>query len=849
MPNFDIERTLNLLNIEEKIGLLGAVDFWHTFPVPRLNIPSIRVSDGPNGVRGTKLFDAVASAAFPNGTALASTFDKELLLEAGILMAKEAKFKNVSVILGPTANIQRGPLGGRGFESFSEDPYLSGIASASIVNGIQSEGIAATMKHFICNDLEDQRFSSNSIVTERAFREIYLEPFRLALKYSQPRCFMTSYNKVNGVHCSQDKELLLNILRNELQFSGIVISDWLGTYSSSESIKNGLDIEFPGPPKWRSKELISHLLNSKELITTNDVDDRVCEILSLVKYVVDQSPNTHVIENGPETEGNNTEETAIFLRKLAASTAVLLKNDKNILPLRKDLSTAVIGPNAKASCYSGGGSASLKAYYLVTPYEGIIQKVRDDTKVEYTVGANSYKSLPPLLEHLIVDPSAKLGGTNVGAKASFYLEPREKRKFNAKKIYETTIKESEILLYDFKSEYVDPAKPIFYADIEGYLIPEEDGQYEFGLQVSGTGLLFIDDVSIIDNKSNQKKGDFSFGSGTIEEKATISLKGGVLYKVGIEYGSAHTSEIPGAIGCGSLHVGYRKCTDDNEEINRAVQIAQNNEQVILCIGLNGEWESEGYDRKDMSLPPKVNNLVEAVLRANPNTVVVNQSGTPVELPWLDKCSALVQFWYGGNELGNAIADILFGDVTPSGKLSLSWPRSLFDTPTYLNFATEGGRVLYGEDIYVGYRFYEKVHRRVEFPFGYGLSYTKFILEGLKVVCDENSDSLTITLKVTNTGKEFTGAEVVQVYIAADSSTISRPSKELKGFTKVFLAPCEAKTVKLSISLKDSTSFFDEISGKWCSEAGTYKALVGNCVDDTPLTGEFTITQTSYWTGL
>lgn len=847
MSKFDIEELIGELTLQEKIALIAAKDFWHTSPVERLGIPSVRVSDGPNGVRGTKFFNSVPSAAFPNGTGLASTFDTELLEEAGQLMAVEAAHKNASVILGPTTNIARGPLGGRGFESFSEDPYLSGMCTAALVNGMQSRGIAATVKHYVCNDLEDQRFSSNSIVTERALREIYLEPFRLAVKYANPVCIMSSYNKVNGTHCSQSKKLLDDILREEWGWDGMITSDWFGTYSSADAIKNGLDIEFPGPTKWRKSELISHLISSKEGISEEDVNTRVRNVLKMIKFAVDNKDKTGIIENGPESDVNNTPETAAKLRKIAADSIVLLKNENNVLPLSKDESIVVIGPNAKTKFMSGGGSASLNPYYVVPIYDGIKSKLGKDP--EYSIGCTSNKTLNGLWEACVIDPSKGNQADNIGAQAIFYTKPVEDRSPDEKPIDSTTIKQSYVTLFDYKNPAVEESNPLFYVDFEGYYTPEEDGDYEIGLQVYGTALLFIDGELVVDNKTKQTKGTFCFSAGTIEEKAIVSMKAGKSYKFRVEYGSGPTSQTASDFGAGGMQVGIAKKIDENEEIAHAAQLAKEHDKVVLCIGLNGEWESEGYDRENMTLPKKTNDLVRAVLRANPNTVVVNQSGTPVEMPWISECNALLQCWYGGNELGNAVADIAFADVVPSAKLSLSWPFKNEDNPAYLNFATESGRVLYGEDVFVGYRFYEKLQRQVAFPFGYGLSYTTFTFENLEVTADESKEILSVQLDITNSGSKYAGAEVVQVYVAPTKSGITRPVKELKGFKKVYLEPNETKKVSLELPLKDSISYFEEYHNKWCAEAGEYQLLAGSSSDDTQLISSFELSKTFYWKGL
>ena len=837
MSEFNIESTLAQLTLQEKIGLLAGIDFWHTFAVERLNIPSLRFSDGPNGLRGTKFFDSVPSACFPCGTALAATFDKELLFEAGRLMGDEAKHKGAQVVLGPTMNIQRGPLGGRGFESFSEDAHLTGQSAASIINGIQDKGIVATIKHFVCNDLEDQRNSSDSILTERALREIYLEPFRLAIKHSNPVALMTSYNKVNGEHASQSERLIQDILRKEWGWDGTTMSDWYGTYTSKDAIENGLDIEMPGPSIFRNQSEVAAMVTTKEL-HIKKIDERVTNVLKLIKYAL----KSGVPENAPETSNGNTPETAALLRKLAHDSVVLLKNDNEILPLSKDDKIAVIGPNAKFAAYCGGGSASLRAYYTTTPFDSISKKLNKDP--EYTIGAYGHRLLPALGPQL-VNPKTGKAGYNL----KYYLEPKSTSERTL--IDERDLDLSHIFLVDYYNKKIKD--DLFYIDFDGQFTPEETADYEFGIAVLGTAQLFVDGKLVVDNKTVQQRGNSFFNSGSNEVRNSIYLEKGKTYSIKIEFGSGPTFTVPSDDsvsfgGGGGVNLGVAKVINPEDEIAKAAELAKKVDKVVLNIGLNQEWESEGFDRPDMKLIGHINELVDAVLDANPNTVVVNQSGTPVEFPWIKKANALVQAWYGGNELGNGIADVLFGDVNPSGKLSLSFPVKNVDNPAYLNFKTEKGRVLYGEDIFVGYKYYEKLEREVAFPFGFGLSYTKFDISDSKVSVDEKDDSLTVSVNVKNTGK-IDGSEVVQVYISKDESDVIRPVKELKGFEKVNLKAGADSTVSLKLSLKDSISFFDEYQDEWSVEKGDYKVHVGNSSDNITSILPFKIEKGFLWSGM
>ncbi|ODQ79882.1 glycoside hydrolase family 3 protein [Babjeviella inositovora NRRL Y-12698] len=833
MSTFDIETTISQLTLDEKVKLMAGADFWHTQAIERLSVPLIRVSDGPNGVRGTKFFNGVPAACFPCGTGLASTFDKELMHEAGKLMALEAKHKGAHVILGPTCNMQRSPLGGRGFESFSEDPVLSGLSSASIILGMQSENIGATIKHYVCNDIEVERNSINSVVTQRALREIYLMPFQLAMRDADPKALMTAYNKVNGEHASQSKFLLHDILRDEWKWDGMVMSDWFGCYSLKEAVDAGLDLEMPGKPMIRVPKSMAHAVQTKE-IHMNTIDDRVRSVLKLVQWC----QKSGIPENAPEDADNNTPKTTAQLRTLAADSIVLLKNENSILPLKPSDSIAVIGPNAKVSANSGGGSASLLPYHTITPYEGICKRHGKD--VPYTIGATANKMLPALGPQLTRDDGS------VGFVGNFYLEPRGTE--GRTKIDSFNLSSSFIFLVDYMHEKFESK---LYVDFEGIFTPEVTGEHVFGAAVFGDAQIFVDDKLVVDNKTKHTSGDFFFAQGTIEEKGRISLEKGKPYRVRVELGSPVTSQHYKGIdtsiaGAGGIQFGAMAVLDARTEITKAVELAKSVDKVVLVTGLTQEWESEGYDRANMKLPGLTDELVAAVVKVNPNVVVVNQSGTPVEFPWLDQVPGLVQAWFGGNELGNGIADVLYGDVNPSGKLSLSWPKRVEDNPAYFNFKSNKGQVLYGEDIYVGYKYYEKLNRPALFPFGFGLSYTKFEFSNLKVGQDEKN--FNVSVEVKNTGDKA-GSTVAQVYVGAVDSSVERPIKELREFSKVKLQSGETKTVRITLPIKYATAFFDEYEGKWNCEKGEYLISVGDSSDNTTVKQSVTLEKGFLWSGL
>ncbi|KAL4870579.1 hypothetical protein BDV12DRAFT_165846 [Aspergillus spectabilis] len=837
MP-LDVEKTIQELRLGEKIDLVSGVDFWHTASVPRLNIPSLRFSDGPNGVRGTRFFNGVPAACFPCATALGATWDIELLHKVGQLMGEEAIAKGSHVILGPTINTQRSPLGGRGFESFAEDGVLSGHLAGHYSKGVQEKGVAACLKHFVANDQEHERLAVDAIVTDRALREIYLLPFHHAMRICKTAAVMTAYNKVNGTHVSENKKILQDILRKEWGWDGLVMSDWFGTYSTSEAIIAGLDIEMPGKTRWRGGTL-AHAVSSNK-VDEFILDERVRNVLKLVNYVEPLG----IPENAEEKVLNRPEDQAL-LRRAAAESVVLLKNEDNILPFNKEKSIAVIGPNAKIAAYCGGGSASLDAYYTVTPFDAVSAQSKGE--VQFAQGAYSHKDLP-LIGHLLKTDDGK-----TGFKFRVYDEPASSN--NRELLHELHLVSSQGFLMDYRHPKIKSF--LYYVDMEGFFTPEEDGIYDFGVVVVGTAKLLVDGEVVVDNTKNQRLGSAFFGNGTVEEQGSKELKAGQTYKITLQFGTAPTSDIDtrGVVifGPGGFRFGAARRTTQEELISNAVALASKADQVVVFAGLTSEWETEGYDRPDMDLPPGTDDLISQVLDANPNAVIVLQSGTPVTMPWASKAKSLAQAWFGGNECGNGIADVLYGTVNPSGKLPLSFPVRLQDNPSYLNFRSERGRTLYGEDIYVGYRYYEKVNLPTLFPFGHGLSYTSFSRQDLTLTTTAeqtklaDGEPITATVSVTNTGS-VAGAETVQLWVLPPPTEVNRPVRELKGFAKVRLEPGETKTVEIVVEKKLATSWWDEKREAWASEKGVYEVHITGTGEGV-LKTSFEVENTRFWNGL
>lgn len=531
--------------------------------------------------------------------------------------------------------------------------------------------------------------STNSIVTERALREIYLKPFQTVQQICPPWTYISSYNRVNGIHISEDRRLLQDVLRDEWGYDGLIMLDWFATYSSSEAILAGLDLEMPGPSYARG-DTIRHAMAAGKLKEYH-LDGWVKQLLKLVKKVIPLG-----LDGDTEEKGDDNPETNKILRTLARESIVLLKNENSILPLDPRKSTAAIGPNAAHAAFCGGGSTMMTPYYAISPLEGLKAQFKD---VNYALGCAGWKKLPPL---------SRLTETRDGRPGidmTVYLEPSTVD--GRRVVDEMYVADSAMDFCDYIPDDVKDGGA-FYADFTGTLRPEVSADYEFSCNVLGTVRIYVDSKLLIDNATSQTRGDSFFGQGTRDEVAKVFLEKGRKYEIRADFGSLATSplDVPlaSAFGGGGLRLGCSRVFDSQDEIKSAVDLAKQCEQVVLCVGLNGEWELEGVDRQSMNLPGLTEQLIRDVVAANPRTAIVVQSGTPVTMPWIDAVPAVLQAWYGGNETGNAIADVVAGVTSSSAKLPLTFPIRLEDNPTFLNFGSQGDRVLYGEDVFVGYRF-------------------------------------------------------------------------------------------------------------------------------------------------
>jgi len=822
----DVEELPGQMTLQEKVALLAGTHDWYTVPVERLGIPSLKMTDGPNGARGAGGFTGgVKAACFPAEISLASTWNIDLLERIGQALAREAQMKGAQVLLAPTVNIQRSPLGGRNFECFSEDPYLSARLAVAYITGLQREGVGASIKHYVCNDEEFERFSISSEVRERALREIYLLPFRAAVRETQPWTIMAAYNLVNGIPASENSYLLTEVLRQEWGFDGVVVSDWFfSVKSTAASVNAGLDLEMPSP-RWRGEKLLEAVERGE--VTETTIDTSVRRLLQLLA----KAGLFEHTEQVPEQALDLPEHRAL-IREAGAEGIVLLKNERNLLPLQREhfTSLAMIGPNARVAQIMGGGSAQVNAHYAVTPLDSIMAKVGDHVTVRYEQGCINYKLLPLLDSELLL---AGTEGTEHGLAIEFFntldLEgPPVQREIQPK---------SELSWFGEMPAGVNPQQ--FSLRATGRFTPQESGAYTFGLISIGRSRLSIDGQKVIENWIEQTHGGDFLGMGGKEVQATVTLEAGRAYLLTLELAKSE------AVPLGAIHLGCLP-PEPADTIERAVALAAAADVAIVCVGFGGEWQSEGSDRANMDLPGKQDALVEQVAAANPRTIVVLNTGSPITMPWLDKVGAVVQAWYPGQECGNAIADVLFGDTNPSGKLPQTFPVRLEDNPAYLDFPGENGKVYYGEGLFVGYRSYDKKKIAPLFPFGFGLSYTIFSYSSLHLSARQigPDDTLQVSIDITNTGQR-TGKEIVQVYVRDEQANLQRPEKELKAFAKVQLEPGERKTVMLSLG-RDALAYYDDLAHEWVAEAGEFEVLVGASSQDIRASATFTLTATSRW---
>jgi beta-glucosidase len=791
-----VEDLLARLTGREKIALMAGASAFGTQGVERLGVPGLNFSDGPNGVRSNA---GEAATVFPPGSALAATWNPVLLESVGQAIGREALALNVQVMLGPNVNIQRSPLAGRNFEAYSEDPYLAGRIGSGFVKGVQSQGVGTSVKHFVANEQEADRLRGNSLVDERTLREIYLLPFEMIVREAHPWTVMASYNRLNGTYMSENGEVIRKILKGEWGFDGVLMSDWGAVHTTVEAANAGLDLEMPGPPRYYGTQLVQAVRNWQ--VEQSAVDDAARRVLRLII-------RSGALEGKRSAGELRSERNRAVALAAAREAIVLLKNDRGLLPLdgAKIHSLAIVGPNADVPLYEGGGSASVVPGEILTPLAALREALGSKVRISYAQGADN-DLLPPPADARLLSPTQDRGER--GLRVAHFNNPAFQGQPDRTGV-ET-----------FFDRIALPSGSASQVSIrwEGYFWAPKAGIYEFSLSQAGAVALYVDDQKILDESlGTLHTAQLDFGAPV--RTASTTLEAGRPHRIRVDYVSLPTP-------ARAMRLGIRQPPGD---VLEAVQAAKGADAALVFVGSSRSSETEGRDRSDMELTAGENALVQAVLGANPNTIVVLNNGAPLDLPWADQVPALVEGLLAGEEGPRALAQILLGTVNPSGKLPFTLPRRLEDNPAYLYYSP-GRDASYGEGVFVGYRYYDKRKIAPLFPFGHGLSYTTFAYANLRVPSSVASGTqFAVSVDVRNTGKRA-GQETVQLYVGDEATTdIVRPIKELKGFQKVSLAPGESKTVKFTLSPRD-LSYYGVHAQDWASTPGTHRIYIGSSSAD------------------
>jgi beta-glucosidase len=819
-----VDSLVKQMTLEEKIDYIGGTGFA-VRAVPRLGLPALEMSDGPYGVRSNEKLPSTVYAA---GIGLAATWNPDLALKVGQGIGRDARARGIHFMLSPGVNIYRAPMNGRNFEYFGEDPFLASQIAKGYIEGIQQYKVSATIKHFAANNSEFDRHNVDSIVDERTLREIYLPTFETAVKEAHVGAIMDSYNLINGAHATQIAHLNVDIVKKEWGFPGIIMSDWSSTYDGVAAANNGLDLEMPTGAFMNRKNLLPAVQSGQVKETT--IDDKVRRILNTAERFgwldheqTDVSLSKYSAEN----------------RQVALQSAreamVLLKNTGDLLPLNKSTvkTILVVGPDAYPAQAVGGGSARAIPYNPVSVLEGISNAAGKTANVLYDRG------LPTMTEFArSTEFKTEANGGERGLKMESFRNPD----LSGEPAGTSTVEHIDTAGFSWEDVGVNPelSQTMFETMSKGasrrwtgYYMAPETGKYVLAVQGSGEGgghRVLVDEKVVVDNWKQAR---------ALQPHVTLQLSAGPHKIVAEEY----QSWVMG----GRLRVGI--APEDKLVTENAKKMAAKADVVIVAAGFDPESESEGADRT-FQLPFGQEELIRAMADANKNVVVALTSGGNVDPSgWLGRVPAYIAMWYPGQEGGTALAEILFGEVNPSGRLPVTFEQHWEDNPVAGSYYPEPGskKVEYNEGIFVGYRGYEHNQTKPLFPFGYGLSYTTFKFSNLLVQpraaakaagsAAAPGEEFTVSFDLTNTGKRA-GAEVAQVYVSDTHapSNLPRPPKELKGFAKVMLKPGETRHVSVNLGPR-AFAYYDEQAKAWKVDPGTFNVLVGSSSAQIELTGK------------
>lgn len=789
-----VDDLFSQLTQDEKLILLDGTDFT-TRAIPRLKIPAMGMVDASQGVRGGSRGTTGPATLFSSSVCMASTWDADLIERVGHAVAIETKNKGsgAQVLLGPGVNIHRSPLGGRNAEYFSEDPYLASRMAVNYIRGIQSAGVVSCIKHFACNNQETERGGVNVQVDERALREIYLPAFEAAVKEAHVWAIMSAYNKVRTFHMTANHYLLTDVLKKGWGFDGVVMSDWGAVHEVAGVLEAGNDLEMPGPGHLTPEHLRSAL--EKGELTQKAVDDAVHRILrTILRAGLLDGPQN------PDPKQVNSPEHQALSYEIASKGIILLKNQGNILPLnRKEIHTiAVIGKGSKGWQFGAEGSPSVTPFYSISPLDGITKQAGSTILVNHV---SENPKTPPVPSSALVPADNAQGH---GLRGEYFAN----RNLSGTP---ALVRTDGTIDFDWTGGHSDLTstpglgKENFSVRWTGKLVPPTSGSYILSLKTDDGSRLYLDGKLILNHWVE---------TSAASQNVQVDLEANHSYDLRIEYFQA----------AGDASAQFTWNLPNFNPYAEVIEAARKADVAIVCVSTKGT-EAEGVDRRSMDLPDMQDELIQAVAAANPKTIVVLNNGTPVSMKkWLDHVPAVIEAWFPGQEGGHALADILFGDVNPSGKLPDTFAINREDYPDTPNFPGSNNQVHYAEGIYVGYRHFDKNLIAPAFPFGHGLSYTTFEYKNIRLSSPELDETLQVSVDVSNTGK-LRGDEIVQLYLHDLHPKIDKPVQELKGFSRVTLSPGETKTV--SFDLKPRALAYCDVPGKqWKADAGDYEIEIG-----------------------
>ncbi|MGV9664398.1 beta-glucosidase [Nocardia niigatensis] len=785
-----IDDLLGKLDLPAKIRLISGANFFRFAGEPGIGLAEMPVSDGPSGVRGEQWDERDPSVSLPSGTALAATWDRDLLTEIGALIAAEARRKDVYAVLGPTINLHRSPLGGRHFECFSEDPMLTAEIADAYVRAVQAHGVSACPKHYVANDSETERFTANVVADERTLRELYLYPFERSVE-AGAWMIMAAYNSVNGVTMTEN-DLLDEPLKGEWGFDGVVVSDWTAVRSTLGAAK-GNDLAMPGP--WELWGAPLEAAVRKGEVPESAIDEKVRRILRFAVRV-------GALNGTPRSVPTFSDEASQRLVREAAAKAMVLASNDGTLPLGAPAQVALLGSAAAEPRFMGGGSATVIPAHTTSPLRGLSAVL----PVVHTPGVYLSENMIPVPLNLVTDPETGEPGLSL-------------RYLDGDRVLDIEHRTAGSLML-FGNPNALQAKAI---ELRGRLRADAAGEWRIGFAGVGTLTLALDGEQVLEETVLPAGADpvemllnppQRFVTRTLTEGQEVD----VLVRM-VPGGGLPAMGITSAIG--------RPRRSDDEEFAAAVELARTSEVAVVVVGTTEQIESEGFDRTSLRLPGRQDDLVAAVAAVNPRTVVVVNSGSPVEMPWRDEVAAVLLTWFPGQEFGAALADVLTGAAEPGGRLPTTWPETMADVPVLDTKPAPGNALPYSEGIHIGYRAWLKSGVAPAYPFGHGLGYTTWQLDELAV------SGRTATVTARNTGARR-GRQVVQAYLSREHSDIDRPVRWLAGFTVVEADAGESVTATVELPKRAFQHWTDQ---GWAIEPGTFTLHVGTSVTTLPLTSD------------